>query len=67
MLKDIDCPCCTGCTKSVINCQCGYEEDKFKGDAVLHRDKYCNKKYTQCGIYQGLRNKLQNLEEEEKL
>ena len=60
MIKGINCPHCTSHTKSVINCQCGYEEDKFKGDAVLHIGKYCNNKYTQCSIYQGLRRRLQN-------
>jgi hypothetical protein len=55
MLKGIDCPCCIGCTKSVINCQCGLERDKFHGDAVLHISNYCNKNYTQCKQYQIVR------------
>lgn len=62
MIKGINCLYCTSHTKSVINCQCGLEKDKFHGDAVLHIGKYCNGKYTQCDIYQGLRRRLQDVE-----
>lgn len=55
----INCPHHIGHTKSIINCQCGLEKDKFHGDTSLHIGNYCNNKYTQCKQYQGVRRWLE--------
>jgi hypothetical protein len=60
MINGIDCPYCTDATKSRINCECGLMQLKYYGDAVLHKGKYCNNKYTQCVNYQKFRRELQS-------